>query len=314
MTDIDCMDDITVLMSAYNGEKFIREQLDSIRNQDNVRVRLLVRDDGSSDTTGRILTEYMAEFPDFQMTLVRGDNMGYVKSFTELVKIALVRYPNCSYFAFSDHDDVWMRDKLQTATITLNKLNARTENIPIMYCSNTRLVDADLTPVGLFRNNPPEISKSKCLIQNIVTGCTAVFNRKAACLFAERQIPDIAVHDQFLYIICTLLGKTVYDHEPHILYRLHGDNQVGKPNVFKKLKQSAAKLTKDTHSLEKRAKDILSAFDDLLSEKDREIVSVLANYRNSLGARFKLMFDSRFRYTSLLSNVIFKIKIITGRV
>lgn len=308
------MDDVVVLMSAYNGEKFIREQLDSIRGQENVNVHLLVRDDGSSDATERLLTEYINEFPEFQMDLVRGDNIGYVKSFTELIKIALVRYADCPYFAFADHDDVWMRDKLLIAAATLNKLNAWTDNIPIMYCSNTQLVDADLNPIGLFWSNPPEISKSKCLIQNIVTGCTAVFNRKAACLFAERQIPDIVVHDQFLYIICTLFGKTIYDHEPHMLYRQHGDNQVGKPGIFKRFKQSAVKLTRDTHSLEKRANSILLTFDDLLSEKDRAIVSVLANYRVSIMDRLKLMFDSRFRYTSLLSNVIFKIKIIMGRV
>jgi len=307
--------DVIVLMSAYNGEKFIREQLESIRCQKNITVTLLIRDDGSSDSTEHIISDYVKTFPDFHIEFIRGDNIGYVKSFTELIRIALIRYPKYNYFAFCDHDDIWLDDKLDRAIGLLEQSNHREiNNIPIMYCSNAQLVDAELNPIGMFFKIPPSISKPKCLIQNIVIGCTAVFNRKAAILFVERHIPNITVHDQFLYIICTLLGKTIYDHEAHILYRQHGNNQVGKPCVYKRLKQSATKLMQDTHSLEQRAKYILSKFNDLLPMYEKSVVSRLANYRSSTSSRLSFFFDRRFQYDSFISNLIFRMKIIIGRV
>ena len=301
-------------MSAYNGELYIKEQLDSIRQQENVNIRLLIRDDGSSDSTLQIIAAYKKSYPKFSLDVICGHNIGYVQSFTELVKIALQQFPECQYFAFSDHDDVWKEDKLNRAITILNQHNARTASIPIMYCSNAMMVDANLSPIGLFYNKPREISKTRCLIENITIGCTAVFNRRAACLFVERQIPGIAVHDQFLYILCTLLGKTIYDHKSFILYRQHGGNQIGKPNVLKKYKQSLKKLNKNTHSFEDRAKNILLKFDDLLSAEDRSNLLRLADYKSSIQSRLKLILDPRFKYSSLMSNIIFVIKVIIGRV
>lgn len=308
------MDEITVLMSAYNGERYIKEQIDSIRCQKEVKVNLLIRDDGSLDTTLQIILEYKKCYPSFSLDVIAGDNMGYVQSFTELVKIALERFPNCQYFAFSDHDDVWLDNKLDRAISMLNQYDAPTANIPLLYCSNAMMVDSNLVPIGLFFNKPREVSKAKCLIENIAIGCTTVFNRKAACLFVERQIPKITVHDQFLYIICTLLGRTIYDHESYILYRQHGGNQVGKPSVLKKYQRSLKKLTKNTHSLEDRAKNFLLKFDDLLSDEDKAVLSTLRDYKSSMQSRFRLILDHRFRYSSLMSNVVFIVKIIIGRV
>ena len=300
-------------MSAYNSGLFIKEQLDSIRKQKNVIVHLLVRDDGSDDNTLDIIKTYKSSYPDFDMRVLSGNNVGYVDSFFSLVGTALLSYSDCDYFAFSDHDDVWLDDKLIVAYDSLAKAGFETSE-PALYCANALMVDSNLHVIGLFRENAPEITKPSCLIQNIVTGCTTLFNRKAAELFAGYKIPEIVVHDQFLYIICTLLGHTVYDPIPHILYRQHSTNQVGKPSLLKRLKNSLKKLPQNTHSLEIRARNVLSCFYDLLDDDSRELVAELAFYRNSLKNRIRLLLDSRFRYHSFFSNIVFKFKIIIGRV
>lgn len=304
---------ITVLMSAYNGGLYIEEQIESIRNQKDVNVRLLIRDDGSKDNTISIVNKYKKSHPDFDIRLMTGNNIGYVDSFFYLVDRALSIYMDCDYFAFSDHDDVWLEDKLFVAYNTISNEGFR-ESEPVLYCANALMVDSNLNEIGAFRDYIPEITKESCLIQNIVTGCTTLFNRKAAQLFTDYKIPGIVVHDQFLYIICTLLGHTVYDPTPHILYRQHGSNQVGKPNFYKRFNSSLKKLTKDTHSLENRACNILTYLNDLLDDDNRIIVGKLANYRKSLKNRILLLFDSKFRYQSLFSNIVFKFKIIIGRV
>lgn len=306
-------ENITVLMSAYNGEKYIREQLDSIRCQKGVNVTLLVRDDGSTDATARIVSGYMKEFPDLPMELIRGANVSYVKSFTELVRIARIRYADCRWFAFADHDDVWLDDKLSTAVRKLNDASAD-NTLPALYCSNAMLVNSRLEKIGLFRRETPRITPQRSLIHNIVTGCTAVFNARAAEIFAERTIEKLAVHDQYLYIICALLGRVVYDPVPHILYRQHGNNQVGKPGRLRSLVRSLKKLFKDTHSLEDRAQSVLTALNDLLPADRRSMVSELAGYRQSVRKRWKLFCDAEFSYPTLTGNLLFRCKILLGRV
>lgn len=299
-------------MSAYNGESYILEQLDSIYNQKGVNVSLVVRDDGSMDSTYFILCDYKNTHPDFNMRILKGQNIGYVKSFYELTFFALDNYQDC-YFAFSDHDDVWLEDKLAVAISSLQTM-AQKDGSPLLYCSNAMMVDVNLREIGLFREDSPIISAKRSLIHNIVTGCTAVFNRRAAELFVYRQIESITVHDQFLYIICTLLGDVIYDNTPHILYRQHGKNQIGKPSRVATLSVSLKKLFKGTHSLEERAQRILEALEGELPEDKKRIVREVAMYRHSLKNRLKLFMDKEFRYPSALSNFLFRCKILIGRI
>lgn len=100
---------VSVLMSTYNGAKYIREQIDSILNQKDVNVELLIRDDGSSDNTAEICKEYQKK--NTNIRFYQGENIGVGKSFMELLKKA----PEADYYSFSDQDDVWLEDKLSRA-------------------------------------------------------------------------------------------------------------------------------------------------------------------------------------------------------
>ena len=98
------MEKVIVLMSTYNGEKYIKQQVDSILNQENVSVELVVRDDGSNDNTISILKEYEKAG---KLIWYTGDNKGAAYSFFDLMEYAKNRYDDYCYFALSDQDDIW---------------------------------------------------------------------------------------------------------------------------------------------------------------------------------------------------------------
>lgn len=119
---------VTVLMSTYNGEKYLKEQIDSILSQVDVDVRLVIRDDGSTDNTVGVIKEYSQRNSNVEFTV--GKNIGYANSFLTLIQMA----GDSDYYAFSDQDDIWKKNKLSTA---VDKING----IPyVVYASNLEMV------------------------------------------------------------------------------------------------------------------------------------------------------------------------------
>ena len=131
------METVCVLMSTYNGEKYLQEQLDSIINQVGVNVRILVRDDGSTDSTTDILNNYKREG---YLDWYSGTNLKSARSFMDLVN----RAPESEYYAFSDQDDYWLPTKLQVAVNVLKSADSRKS---ALYYSRTTLVDENLLPI-----------------------------------------------------------------------------------------------------------------------------------------------------------------------
>ncbi len=215
---------VVVLMSTYNGEKYIREQLDSILNQTIAnQVQIYIRDDGSGDSTISIIEEYIAAGAD--IILDKAENIGVIASFFELITTA----PEADYYSFADQDDVWLEKKLEVAVEKLSCQEQRCgKDMPILYCGDTNLVDGELNLIKRESKNPRP-SFGNALVENICTGCTAVINR-ALLEKIRDNIPDtskIIMHDWWLYLIAEAYGMTIYDNEPHMYYRQHGNNEWG---------------------------------------------------------------------------------------
>ena len=132
---IEKMDKVVVLLSTYNGEKFLEEQLRSLQGQIGVDVTVLVRDDGSTDNTHAILDEWSKNG---FLSWYTGPNLGPAKSFLDL----LCNAPDADYYAFCDQDDVWHKDKVKTF---LCEINATKKDL---YFSDGILVDAEGVPMG----------------------------------------------------------------------------------------------------------------------------------------------------------------------
>src|SRR5512144_1359787 len=100
---------VQVLLSTYNGAAYLKPQMESLLSQD-ARVKILVRDDGSSDGTVPLLREYQATHPDIEV--VCGTNVGFAQSFLQLLTLSS---PTADYIAFCDQDDVWQPGKVSRA-------------------------------------------------------------------------------------------------------------------------------------------------------------------------------------------------------
>lgn len=308
------MKKILVLISTYNGEKYLKEQLESIRAQRGVEVRILVRDDGSKDNTINLLKDFSKSYPSLIEDVISGNNVGSTASFSELMRVAYEDYSeDFQYYAFADQDDFWLEDKLNRAMLRLKDLD---ETKPNMYCSNKIIVDSNLNKIEGILSPKIELTKGRALARNIATGCTMVFNKRALELFATHKTEYIKIHDHAIFLICTFLGNVIYDNEAFILYRQHGHNQLGGMDTFKdRMRDRLRKKGKlNEHLLERTAKAFKDAYHDLLSEEDIKLIQVMSSYRDGFSNRLRLFFNKDISKERFEENVFFKLKVLLGGV
>ncbi len=209
------MSKVLVLLSTWNGMKFLPEQIASLLAQDvEGELSILVRDDGSSDGTVAYLRSLGP-----RVQVVEGQNVGPRASFFDLLRLA--RETDADIYALCDQDDVWHPHKIQRAQ------SGFTDGRPALYASALALVDEGLAPIRTYVH-PGDRSFAATLMCNYVTGCTCVFNRA----FLERMpFPDdpekVIMHDWWLASIATIDADIRYDPVSSIAYRQHASNHVG---------------------------------------------------------------------------------------
>lgn len=304
---------ILVLMSTYNGEKYLKEQIDSIIAQNGVKVYLLIRDDGSSDNTCEIIENYQKNEGSKIIEFIKGENIGFGNSFSDLVKrayeLSLNNQP-FDYYAFADQDDVWMENKLSVAAATLDKYE---DNEPLLYCSNSTLVDENLNIIGYYKDKFYTPTKGNALVEGFANGCTMVYNLEALKLYAENVIPEIKVHDFYLYQAVTLLGKIIYDKKSYIYYRQHRNNQIGKQSFYTRWKRRLKKEIKyELRDIQKKNYYLLKSIGHLLPVEDIRLISKIAFYHKNLKSKIDLIADREIKYSTLRININITIKIILG--
>ena len=158
---------VAVLLSTYNGEKYVGAQIHSILTQSYKNLVLVVRDDGSSDKTVKIVKEYMENYNNIK--LVEGKNLGFIKSFFELLKLE-----QADYYAFADQDDVWLPDKIAFAVKSLDKLD---NSKPNMAFSNSDYYDVNMKLIKEGEKGKT-FSFTNSLYECVTQGMTMVINQK----------------------------------------------------------------------------------------------------------------------------------------
>lgn len=279
---------VLVLLSTYNGNQYIREQIETILNQEAVTVGLLIRDDGSEENFIKSLKEYEKYG---NVKIYYESNIGCAWSFLKLVDYAYDRIEEYDYFAFSDQDDVWLPEKLRIACDVLKKMDGKR---PCMYCSNVQAVDAQLNIIGTrWDKDETFITKPQSLVCSMSHGCTMLFNRKVIEMYHDYPPQRVNLHDLWIMHMCMFFGEIYYDNNPYILYRQHGNNVLGAKNT------AAAKMKsrwKSLHTLPKQhnneieAKEMLKVYNDILTKEDKEMIGIVADYRNSFLNRLKFLF------------------------
>lgn len=300
---------ILVLLSTYNGEQFLHQQIDSILSQKGVKIHLLIRDDGSSDKTTDIVNEYVSRHTD-DITFIKGDNIGCRNSFYSLVKSAK-DFQNFDYYAFSDQDDVWLPDKLVSAAEILDKGVRKLR----LYHSLPMITDTDLNPKGATL--PPSRSTlGEAFILQPCLGCTMVFNREVL-EYASMVTPDVtSLHDAWIYRMALAMDGFVYeDPVAHILYRQHSSNVIGGSQSFIKRWQRRFKTYMNSDN--KRSNDarkLLSCYRDYIPQNHRQTLELLSNYSSSFKSKIKILKSKEFRSNSLIHNTLFSLAILFNKI
>ena len=214
---------IDILLATYNGEKYLKCQIDSILNQTHKKIRLLINDDCSTDNTRAILKEY-EEKDDRIKVKYNEKNLGYVKNFEDLLK----RVEN-KYFALSDQDDFWKEEKIEKS---LNKLLE--EDADLVF-TDLEPVDEKLNTITpsmvRFMQMDKNIKKHQdyksVFLRNCVTGCTILSKKELINEYIPIPTKEPMVHDWWMALIISQIGKITFLDEPTIKYRQHGNNQLG---------------------------------------------------------------------------------------
>lgn len=299
--------EVSVLMSSYNGEQYISEQINSILNQTYPNIKLIIRDDGSTDSTLKILNDYS----DSAIVLAES-NVGCKASFLKVAQYAFKEQNESQYFAFSDQDDYWLTDKIERAVKTLEEY--KNFDIPLLYICQTNLVDKNLKPINAVKKRKYYYTLGEALMLGTCAGCTMVFNRKLLELFSRAKSDYMFLHDDWIYKVCLACnGKLLVDNKSYILYRQHGTNTIGGNQSRYKAWKRRLKMFSEGGIRSSIAKPLLDLYADDLSEGAKKILADVANYRYSLRCRLHLLFSNRFKTGNSLFNYIFRIAIIFNR-
>lgn len=215
-------DTVTILMATYNGDRYLRDQLESIIKQSYKHWQLLIRDDCSKDNTPHILKEYSEK--DSRINYILGtENLGPVLNFNELIKESY----NSKYIMFADQDDVWFDYKIDLSIKHLKNIEAsKKDTTPILLYTGLKYVSEDLSPLKIKNSNPKSKTLNTLLNFNYIWGCTIIVNN---ALINEAYPIDKKAqnHDYWLALHASLLGIIHYIDKETMLYRQHGANVTG---------------------------------------------------------------------------------------
>lgn len=268
---------IDILLASYNGEKYIAEQIDSILNQTYKDWFLYIKDDCSTDNTLNIIRNYEKSYKDKIKVITSEIKSGSAKDNF----FSMLRYSENEYIMTCDQDDVWLPDKIE---ITLNKMQEVEQadnNVPILVHTDLKVVDEKLNIIAesLMKMQNLDFRRDKLnnlLVQNIVTGCTVMVNRKL--LNYIKLVPRQAImHDWWMALLASALGIVYFIDTPTVLYRQHKNNDVGAKNVksidyiLRKLRNlnSVKDTINDTYI---QAAELLNAIGDEADSRNNELI------------------------------------------
>ncbi|MDP1510155.1 glycosyltransferase family 2 protein [Paenibacillus ottowii] len=306
---------VQILLSTYNGAAYLDEQVESLINQKDVEVQILIRDDGSTDDTVDKLSILEQRYPQ-QIRLCRENNVGVIASFFDLIERSSEAF---DYYAFCDQDDVWMPNKLARAVARLREKDG---SRPLMYCSATQMVSQNLEPLKVWPSDiPRSLSFHNALIENVCVGCTMVINKETLQLVKTRMpdtLDNIIMHDWWIYLCTSSFGEVIFDHEPYIWYRQHQNNVLGgsTDGWLGKWRKRLSRFVKgkNRYILSKQALQFVQLYgQDMPSQMYRDVERFLHSYHKGVLSRIKYIGQSPFYRQSRLDNWIYKFVFILGK-
>ena len=299
---------VTVLMSTFNGARYLQQQLDSLYAQTHRDLRILVRDDGSGDATHELLEAARAQG---RIEILEShDNRGATQSFFALLDHAA--RSDADFVAFCDQDDVWLPEKVARAVTRLSELP---QDRPALYCARAELVDEDLNPLG-HTERPRRIGFGNALVNSIAAGCTMMLNRAALQQLAGRLPKNVYIHDWWCYLVVSCIGEVVYDEVSTIRYRQHRGNVIGVPNEFGRYVKKFRRFFGDAGGrtwMSDQAALLRELYKDSIPPDAQRLLDDFVAGKTSLLRRIQLALSCRIWRQRRLDDLLLRVLILLNR-
>ena len=288
---------ITIIMAVYNGQEYIREQLESLKDQTYTEWRLVIRDDRSSDKTAEIVKKFSDEVEQEVIFKVNEKpSVSAKNNFALLINDA----KESDYVMFCDQDDIWKKDKIE---ITFNKMKQAEErygrDFPLLVHGDVEVIDenGNINADSMFEMSHINADSKlpQILIQNHVTGCTMMCNKKLIAGISEYASSEyIIMHDYLAALYASVFGKIEVIKKPLLSYRQHSGNSVGAKNnnnpvyLLKRLANGRKSYKEAMETSRNQVKFFVEIYrEELAAEKYCKEYELMSGYA-SLGSRAKL--------------------------
>ncbi|MCI1983275.1 MAG: glycosyltransferase [Bifidobacteriaceae bacterium] len=305
-------------MATYNGEEFLKPQIESILNQKEVDVTLKICDDASADSSYQIAKDYSLQNTNIICSRNK-ENKGAAKNFIKMLNADDSQ--GYDYYAFSDQDDVWLPNKLIMAVKALSKTQSNPRGS--MYFCDLLNVNKDLRPIERVLKNLDlsGFGRGTLLMRGWVHGCTLVFDAKLRN-FAKSYEPTSypRYHDSWIHMIAYYCGSTIISDTEHyyILRRITGSNAEGQTHFgFKNITDARHSFLRVFTNKPKRlsifAQQLLIGFAQEMSPSDKRLVSAMAGYKHSIKKRLFMLFSPQFKSPTFSLGLVNRLKVLLGR-
>lgn len=269
---------VAILMSTYNAEPFLKEQINSILGQTYTNWKLFIRDDGSSDSTSLIIEEFTKK--DDRIFFVNKDsikNVGVISSFFLLLSCV-----KADFYMFCDQDDVWLQSKVR---LSLDRMNQQKKvDLPTLVHTDLKVVDQNLNIINESFMEKEKLNRKSQLgnliIQNNVTGCTVMINNSFRNIVIDKGIPnEVIMHDWWMALVGNAIGETLFVDVPTMLYRQHNLNVVGSSSTIKKIMGGYGRkeIINSIIKASEQDKAFIDLYHENLSKKKLETINFAAN-------------------------------------
>lgn len=307
------MNNIAILLSTYNGEAYILDQLESLENQSYLNFDLYIRDDASKDNTLALIKQFQSRSSLSIILLPTDKNLGARDSFQCLLKYS-IQSQEYGYLMFCDQDDVWFKDKVLESYEKIQSFDNPLE--PLLIYTDLQVVDENLYILGDslwhdFNLDPNKKSLNYLAMQCNITGCTMIFNRK----LAELSLPftsDTIMHDYWIALVASGMGQVNYLNKSTIAYRQHGSNVSGGADKFNftYISQKALKIFNADEFYQVlgrqiiQSKSFLLQYRDQLSNENIEILEAISALESvSLIKRIALVIKYKLYKHGIIRNI-----------
>ncbi|MBO4862958.1 MAG: glycosyltransferase [Eubacterium sp.] len=297
------MKKVAILMSTYNGDKYIVKQLDSIYNQTFKNIKVFIRDDGSDKSFIEKLNQLKEKY-DFELVL--GKNIGFVGSFFELLESA----QGFDLYSFADQDDYWFPHKIELAVKWFEKYGD--ENTPMLFHSAYNNMDVNTGKTHLFYFPNKSYSFRRSITENHYSGFSMTINSKMRDYMLLGDYTKIGYHDWWAAMIAHSLGKGYSDGRVMAIHYTHGKNYTTF-NIKTRFEWLIQNIKKKS-DISCRTKEFYNCFGDRLKEPDRRMLELFVFDKYDLFKSIKKAFYVHRWRPIISSEIVIRMLMLIGRI